>query len=85
MNNKGGGSTGITNVPEHIPGKVLTSKYLNELEKSIKGRTPRAGANISIQYLEDGSYIGLSDYDPIAIDICKDGAPSKILVLGQFI
>lgn len=88
MNSKSierGGETRITNVPEHIPGEVLTSKYLNQLEKSIEERTPRAGDGISIQYLENGSYIGLSDYYPIIIDTCKNGAPSKLLVLGKFI
>ena len=40
---KGGDKEAVKVVPKHEAGKVLKAKYLEELENSVRARTPIAG------------------------------------------
>lgn len=83
---KGGDSTFAPVVPKHEAGRVLTAKYLNDLELSVKGRTPIAGANINIIYMDGGAIIsvsgGIGGGQPIALNVCSNGVPSVITVVA---
>lgn len=83
---KRGGNTFAPVVPKHEAGRVLTTKYLNDLELAIKGRTPVAGANINITYIDGASIIsvtgGFGGGQPIALNVCSNGVPSVVTVVA---
>jgi len=83
---KGGDKNAVKPVPLHTAGKVLTAKYLEELETSVRSRTPLKGANIDILYVDGGSIISvtgaLGGGVPIELTVCSNGTPSVITVFG---
>jgi len=84
---KGGDKNAVNVVPRHTAGKVLTAKYLEDLENSIRGRTPVAGQNIEIQYLDGSAIISVTGTlgggagEPFPLTICSNGTPSVVTVL----
>lgn len=80
----GGDKEGLKAVPSHQAGKVLTAKYLNEIETAIKARTPLKGTNIDIIYLDGGAVISVTGTlggEPFPLTICSNGTPSVVTVL----
>jgi hypothetical protein len=80
---RGGGKESYV-VPTHEDGNVLKTKYLHELEDSIKARTPLAGDGISIVRTDLGSTIKISTATTCQIldfNVCSNGLPDKISVL----
>jgi len=73
-------------VPKHEAKKVLTSKYLENLELSVKDRTPLAGTNIAVLAVEGGAIISvtgtLGGGTPIELTVCSNGTPTVITVFG---
>jgi hypothetical protein len=83
----GGDKEGLKAVPSHQAGKVLTAKYLNEIETAIKARTPIKGTNIDIFYLDGGSVISVTGGlaavgDPVVLTVCSNGTPTVVTVVG---
>ena len=83
---KGGDKNAVNVVPRHTAGKVLTAKYLEDLENSIRGRTPVAGQNIAVQYLDGSAIISVTGTlggagEPFPLIICSNGTPSVVKVL----
>jgi hypothetical protein len=82
---KGGDKNAVNVVPRHTAGKVLTTKYLEDLENSVRGRTPVAGQNIAITYLDGSAVISvtgtLGGGEPFPLTICSNGTPSVVTVL----
>jgi hypothetical protein len=83
---KGGDKNAVAVVPMHSQGKVLTCKYLKDLEASVKGRTPIKGTNIDILYVDGGAIIsvtgGTAGGTPIELTVCSNGTPTVITVFG---
>lgn len=82
---KGGDKNAVKPVPLHTAGKVLTAKYLEELETSVRSRTPLKGANIDILYVDGGSIISVTGTlggTPIELTVCSNGTPTVITVFG---
>lgn len=80
---KGGGKEAYS-VPIHDDGSVLRSKYLHDLEDSVKARTPLGGDGISIVRTSLGSTIKLSNATTCQIlefNVCSNGLPDKIAIL----
>jgi len=72
-------------VPKHEAKKVLTSKYLENLELSVKDRTPLAGTNIAVLAVEGGAIISVTGTlggNPIELTVCSNGTPTVITVFG---
>ena len=83
---KGGDKNAVNVVPRHTAGKVLTAKYLEDLENSVRGRTPVAGQNIAVQYLDGSAIISVTGTlggvgEPFPLTICSNGTPSVVTVL----
>ena len=86
---RGGDKNAVNVVPRHTAGKVLTAKYLEDLENSVRGRTPVAGQNIAVQYLDGSAIIsvtgtlggGAGAGEPFPLTICSNGTPSVVTVL----
>jgi len=75
-------------VPKHEAKKVLTSKYLENLELSVKDRTPLAGTNIAVLAVEGGAIISVTGGlaavagDPVILTVCSNGQPTVVTVVG---
>ena len=85
---RGGDKNAVNVVPRHTAGKVLTAKYLEDLENSVRGRTPVAGQNIAVQYLDGSAIISVTGTlgggvagEPLPITICSNGTPTVVKVL----
>lgn len=85
---KGGDKNAVHVVPLHEAGKVLTAKYLENLENSVRARTPLKGTNIDILYLDGGAVIsvtgGLASVagDPVVLTVCSNGQPTVVTVVA---
>lgn len=81
-----GGTQKVEEVPKHEKGKVLTAKYLENIEKAIKGRTPVAGKGVEVIYTDGASTISVSvgafGATPVGLTICSGGQPTVITVFG---
>ena len=55
-----GDQNSVAVIPQHEKGKVLTAKYLTDLEGAVRGRTPLKGVGIDILYIESGSIISVT-------------------------
>jgi hypothetical protein len=80
--NPKGGKDG-SYVPIHEDGKVLTNKYLHQLESSIKCRTPIAGAGITVNRTDGGSTISLVGMTAVTLNVCSNGTPDTLYVLAS--
>jgi len=79
-----GGGKEPYSVPIHVDGAVLRTKYLHDLEDSVKARTPIAGPGLSIVRTNLGSTIKISTATTCQIlnfTVCSNGSPDKIAVL----
>lgn len=84
---KGGDKNGVKVVPKHEAGKVLKAKYLEDLENSVRGRTPVAGTGIDIIYTDGGANItvcmlGLDLGEQVGLTVCSNGVPTVITVFA---
>lgn len=85
---KGGDQNAVKTVPLHSKGKVLTAKYLEDLEIAVKARTPLKGTNIDILYVDGGSIISVTGGlaaaagDPVVLTVCSNGQPTVVTVVG---
>lgn len=80
---KGGQSTPYA-VPTHDDGGVLRSKYLHDLEDSVRARTPLAGNGINIVRTDLGATIGIANATTCQVlqfNVCSNGTPEKIAIL----
>jgi len=71
---------------------ILTKEFFNKLIRRIECTKPLAGSGITIKEQEDGFQISSGDgigggsvagYSAITLNVCSDGIPAQILVLGQ--
>ena len=84
---KGGDKEAVKVVPKHEAGKVLRAKYLEELETSVRARTPIAGTGIEIVYTDGGANIavcalGVALGNEVGITVCSNGVPTVITVFA---
>ena len=68
-----------------IAGPQLVGAY-RDWENSIRGRTPVAGQNIAVQYLDGSAIISVTGTlggagEPFPLIICSNGTPSVVTVL----
>ena len=83
---RGGDKNAVNVVPRHTAGKVLTAKYLENLENAVRGRTPVAGQNIAITYLDGSAIISVTGTlggagEPFPLTICSNGTPTVVTIL----
>jgi|TARA_R110000868_G_scaffold373284_1_gene637220 hypothetical protein len=69
---------------------ILTKDFFNKLIRRIESTKPLAGANITIKQEENGILISggggvgsVADYSAITLNVCSNGEPAEILVLGK--
>jgi len=72
---------------------ILTKEFFNKLIRRIECTKPLAGSGITISEKENGFEISggggggggtsVSGYSAITLNVCSDGIPAQILVLGQ--
>jgi hypothetical protein len=75
-------------IPELRGTSILTSSFFNKLIRRIESIKPLAGDGIQIKEQENGFEIiriasgGSEDYSAITLNVCSNGVPAEILVLG---
>jgi len=74
-------------IPELRGTSILTSSFFNKLIRRIESIKPLAGDGIQIKEQENGFEIiriasGSEDYSAITLNVCSNGVPAQILVLG---
>jgi hypothetical protein len=70
---------------------ILTKEFFNKLIRRIECTKPLAGAGITITQQENGVQIsggvggvgGGGEYSAITLNVCSNGEPAEILVLGK--
>ncbi len=68
---------------------ILTKSFFNKLIRRIECTKPIAGSGITIKEQENGFEIsgggigGGGDYSAITLNVCSNGTPSTITVLGR--
>jgi hypothetical protein len=71
---------------------ILTKEFFNKLIRRIECTKPLAGAGIIITQQENGVQISggggggigsVADYSAITLNVCSNGEPAEILVLGK--
>jgi len=69
---------------------ILTKEFFNKLIRRIECTKPLAGSGITISEKENGFEIsggigggGGVTYSAITLNVCSNGIPAQILVLGQ--
>ena len=71
---------------------ILTKEFFNKLIRRIECTKPLAGSGITIKEQEDGFQISsgvsigggsVAGYSAITLNVCSDGIPAQILVLGK--
>jgi hypothetical protein len=68
---------------------ILTKSFFNKLIRRIECTKPLAGTGITITEEENGFKIsggvgvgGVDGYSAITLNVCSNGTPAQILVLG---
>ena len=69
---------------------ILTKDFFNKLIRRIESTKPLAGAGITIKQEENGILISgsgggigsVAGYSAITLNVCSNGTPAEILVLG---
>jgi hypothetical protein len=68
---------------------ILTKSFFNKLIRRIECTKPLAGSGITISEKENGFEIasggiggGVAGYSAITLNVCSNGVPAQILVLG---
>jgi hypothetical protein len=67
---------------------ILTKEFYNKLIRRIECTKPLAGSGISIAQQENGielsvSGIGGGGFSEITLNVCSNGTPTTITVLGK--
>jgi len=68
---------------------ILTKSFFNKLIRRIECTKPIAGSGITIKEQENGFEIsgggigGDGEYSAITLNVCSNGTPSTITVLGK--
>lgn len=67
---------------------ILTKEFFNKLIRRIESTKPLAGSGIAIAQKENGielsiGGVGSGGFSEIKINVCKDGVPDTITVLGR--
>jgi hypothetical protein len=68
---------------------ILTKSFFNKLIRRIECTKPIAGSGITVTQQENGFEIsgggiaGSGDYSAITLNVCSNGTPSTITVLGK--
>ena len=71
---------------------ILTKEFFNKLIRRIECTKPLDGAGIRITQQENGVQISsvgggsvgsVADYSAITLNVCSNGTPAEILVLGK--
>lgn len=68
---------------------ILTKSFFNKLIRRIECTKPIAGSGITIKEQENGFEIsgggvaGGGDYSEITLNVCSNGTPATITVLGR--
>jgi len=67
---------------------ILTKSFFNKLIRRIECTKPLAGSGITISEKENGFEIAsggagsVAGYSAITLNVCSNGAPAQIVVLG---
>ena len=70
---------------------ILTKSFFNKLIRRIECTKPLAGSGIAIKEQENGfelsiggvgGFGGIAGYSAITLNVCSNGVPAQILVLG---
>jgi hypothetical protein len=67
---------------------ILTKSFFNKLIRRIECTKPLAGSGITISEKENGFEIasggagGVAGYSAITLNVCSNGTPAQIIVLG---
>jgi hypothetical protein len=70
---------------------ILTKSFFNKLIRRIECTKPLAGSGITITEKENGFEVssgaavvgGGSDFTSITLNVCSNGTPAEIVVLGK--
>lgn len=67
---------------------ILTKEFFNKLIRRIESTKPLAGAGIAIKQEENGialsiSGVGSDGFSEIKLNVCSNGVPAAITVLGR--
>jgi hypothetical protein len=65
---------------------ILTKEFFNKLIRRIECTKPLAGSGITISEKENGFEIssgGSAGYSAITLNVCSNGTPDTIIVLGK--
>jgi hypothetical protein len=83
-NMKGGGKEPFA-IPVFEDGRVLTKKYLHDLEDAVRARTPIAGVGINLIRTSIGTNIAFNNSTTCQIldfNVCSNGLPDKIAIVA---
>lgn len=75
-------------IPELQGTSILTKSFFNKLIRRIECTKPLAGSGITIKEQENGFEIasgnagGVAGYSAISLNVCSNGTPAQIIVLG---
>ena len=75
-------------IPELQGTSILTKSFFNKLIRRIECTKPLAGSGITIKEQENGFEIsggvggGVDGYSAITLNVCSNGTPAEIVVLG---
>ena len=76
-------------IPELQGTSILTKSFFNKLIRRIECTKPLAGSGITISEKENGFEIsgggvgGVAGYSAITLNVCSNGEPAQIVVLGS--
>lgn len=62
---------------------ILTKEFFNKLIRRIECTKPLAGSGITISEKENGFEISGGGYSAITLNVCFNGTPDTIIVLGK--
>jgi hypothetical protein len=70
---------------------ILTKEFFNKLIRRIECTKPLAGSGVAIAQQENGIEIsisgvgvgGVAGYSAITLNVCSNGTPATIIVLGK--
>lgn len=76
-------------IPELQGTSILTKSFFNKLIRRIECTKPLAGSGITISEKENGFEISggggggsVAGYSAITLNVCSNGEPAQIIVLG---
>ena len=79
-------------IPELQGTSILTKSFFNKLIRRIECTKPLAGSGITISEKENGFEISggggagsVAGYSAITLNVCSNGEPAQIVVLGSLV